>query len=164
MNAQGGYFGNALQAAMVRNDDAMVRLLLAHGADVNTQGGEYGSALHVALSRTDNATFRLLLEHGADVNVTRRDGSNALYMASSEGRDVVVRLLLDHGADMHAQGGYYGNALQTASFHVMRAFGCYSNTERTRMPKGDTMGMRCRPRRQQMAMGLFGYCWSTERT
>ena len=41
MNAQGGKYGNALQAALSTHSRHIVNLLLAKGADVNTQGGVY---------------------------------------------------------------------------------------------------------------------------
>jgi ankyrin repeat protein len=45
VNAQGGEYGNALQAASYQGDKAVVRLLLDKGADVNTQGRRRGNAL-----------------------------------------------------------------------------------------------------------------------
>lgn len=45
VNAQGGYYGNVLQAASSRGHDQVVQMLLYKGADVNAQGGEYGSVL-----------------------------------------------------------------------------------------------------------------------
>ena len=39
VNAQGGYYGNALQAALAKGHDQIVQMLLAKGADVNAQGG-----------------------------------------------------------------------------------------------------------------------------
>jgi hypothetical protein len=48
VNAQGGEYGNALQAASyARDHEAIVKLLLDK-ADVNAQGGEYGNALQAA--------------------------------------------------------------------------------------------------------------------
>jgi ankyrin repeat protein len=38
VNAQGGYYGNALQAASSDGHEAVVKLLLNKGADVNAQG------------------------------------------------------------------------------------------------------------------------------
>jgi ankyrin repeat protein len=43
-NAQGGEYGNALQAASAEGHGQIVQLLLEKGADVNTQGGSYGYA------------------------------------------------------------------------------------------------------------------------
>ncbi|CUS15231.1 unnamed protein product, partial [Tuber aestivum] len=39
VNAQGGRYGNALQAAVCRGNESIVQLLLERGADVNAQGG-----------------------------------------------------------------------------------------------------------------------------
>jgi hypothetical protein len=40
VNAQGGEYGNALQAASSRGHNRAVELLLGKGADVNAQGGK----------------------------------------------------------------------------------------------------------------------------
>ncbi|KAF2174534.1 hypothetical protein K469DRAFT_506722, partial [Zopfia rhizophila CBS 207.26] len=37
VNAQGGYYGNALQAASYRGHEEIVRVLLKAGAEVNTE-------------------------------------------------------------------------------------------------------------------------------
>jgi ankyrin repeat protein len=115
VNAQGGLYGNALQAASSRGHETVVRLLLDKGADVNVQGGHFGNALQAASERGHEAVVRLLLDKGADVNAQGGEYGNALQAASSEGYETVVRLLLDKGADVNAQGGFYGNALQAAS-------------------------------------------------
>ena len=45
INAQGGYYGSALQVALAHGHMAVVRLLLEKDTDVNAQGGPYGSML-----------------------------------------------------------------------------------------------------------------------
>jgi ankyrin repeat protein len=50
VNAQGGYYGNALQAATSSGHRETVTLLLDKGADVNAQDGYYGNALQAAAS------------------------------------------------------------------------------------------------------------------
>jgi hypothetical protein len=115
VNAQGGDYGNALQAASVTGHEAVVKLLLNEGADVNAQGGHYGNALQAALATGHEAVVKLLLDKGADVNAQGGDYGNALQAASERGHEVVVKLLLDKGVDANAQGGHYGNALQAAS-------------------------------------------------
>ena len=117
VNAQGGRYGNALQAAVWEGNIEVVMLLLDKGADVNAQGGEYGNALQAAVSKRNIEVVGLLLDKGADVNVNAQSGEyhNALQAAVSKGNIEVVRLLLDKGADVNAQSGKYGNPLQAAA-------------------------------------------------
>ena len=115
VNAQGGYYGNALQAASFGGHEQVVKLLLDAGAEVNAQGGVYGNALQAASFRSYEQVVKLLLDAGAEVNVQGGDYGNALQAASFRGHEQAVKLLLDAGAKVNAQGGDYGNALQTAS-------------------------------------------------
>ncbi|KAF4432780.1 GA-binding protein subunit beta-1 [Colletotrichum fructicola] len=68
VNAQGGYYSNALQAASGGGHQEIVQLLLNQGADVNAQGGEYGNALQAASEEGHQEIVQLLLNQGADVN------------------------------------------------------------------------------------------------
>ncbi|KAF5320212.1 hypothetical protein D9758_017613 [Tetrapyrgos nigripes] len=115
VNAQGGVYGTALQAASWEGNVDIVKLLLENGADANAQGGRYGNALQAASWQGNVDIVKLLLENGADVNAQGGPYGNALQ-AASYGEDVdMVKLLLENGADVNAQGGLYGNALQAAS-------------------------------------------------
>ncbi|KAK2930486.1 Ankyrin repeat [Fusarium oxysporum f. sp. vasinfectum] len=127
VNAQGGWFGNALQAASLKGKLEVVQILLDKGADVNAQGGEYDNALQAASYNGNPEIVQLLLDKGADVNTQGGVYDNALQAASSNGHQEVVQLLLDKGADVNAQGGYInaqggpaGNALQAASYNGNR--------------------------------------------
>ncbi|PSN68859.1 hypothetical protein BS50DRAFT_470248, partial [Corynespora cassiicola Philippines] len=62
INAVGGKFGNALQAASHKGHEATVRLLIKRGADINIKGGEYGNALQAASTGDHEAIVRLLIE------------------------------------------------------------------------------------------------------
>jgi ankyrin repeat protein len=116
VNAQGGKYGNALQAASARGHKAVVKMLLDKGTDVNAQGGHYGNALQAASEGGHEAVVRLLLDKGADINAQGGRYGSALQAAAEGGHEAVVRLLLDEGAEVNAQGGKYGNALQAASW------------------------------------------------
>ncbi|OQD66277.1 hypothetical protein PENDEC_c056G05958 [Penicillium decumbens] len=119
VNAQGGEYGNALQAASCRGHEEIVQLLLERGAGVNTQGGEYGNALYAASVGEHHKVVQLLLEKGAEVNAQGGYFGNALQAASGghgkRGHDKIVQILLKKGAEINTQGGPFGNALQAAS-------------------------------------------------
>ncbi|KAH1564254.1 hypothetical protein KXX17_003875 [Aspergillus fumigatus] len=115
VNAQGGLYGNALQAASYKGYQEIVKLLLGTGADINAQGGENGSALQAASHKGYQEIVKLLFGKGADVNAQGGIYGTALQAASLEGHHEIVELLLGKGADVNTQGGEFGNALQAAS-------------------------------------------------
>ncbi|KAF7574509.1 vegetative incompatibility protein HET-E-1 [Pyrenophora tritici-repentis] len=115
VNAQGGRYGNALQAASRKGRWQIVEMLLDKGADVNAQGGEYSNTLYAASRIGHWKIVRMLLNKDADVNAQGGYFGNALQAALARGHEQIVEMLLDKGAEVNAQGGRYGNALQAAS-------------------------------------------------
>jgi len=115
INAQGGHYGNALQAASAKGHKEVVQQLLNKGAEINAQGGHFGNALQVASWRGDEKVVQQLLDKGAKINAQGGEYGNALQAASVEGHKKVVEQLLNKGAKINAQDEHYGNALQTAS-------------------------------------------------
>ncbi|THU76869.1 hypothetical protein K435DRAFT_125412 [Dendrothele bispora CBS 962.96] len=101
VNAQGGFYANALQAAVYGENEEIVKLLVDAGADVNVQGGKYGNALQAAAAGTGSeAIVKILLEAGADVNAQGGQYGNALQAAASAGNETIMQLLLEAGADI----------------------------------------------------------------
>ncbi|PWO20497.1 VPS9 domain protein [Pyrenophora tritici-repentis] len=103
-NAQGGDYGNALQAASERGHTEVVKLLLDKGADVNAQGGLHGNALQAASERGHAEVVKLLLDKGADIALSDENGFTPINAASSNGHSAVARLLLERGACIVAHG------------------------------------------------------------
>ena len=96
----------ALQSA-ARSDKsaAIVRLLLAAGADPKAVDGAKANALHAATRGNDTETIRLIVEAGADVNAVDFAGFTPLIHASANRNLEAIRLLLAKGADAKVRSG-----------------------------------------------------------
>ena len=74
VNAPGGRYGRALQAASSQGHDHVVQMLLENGADVNAIGERCTNAIQAALKGGHDKVVKLLLNNGASrvqVNVGR---------------------------------------------------------------------------------------------
>ena len=128
----------ALMWAVAQGYPEVVRLLLAHGADVRARtrtrsllvslggSGADGAAelplggftpLLFAARQGSTESARLLLDAGADVNETAPDGASPLVVASFSGHGELAAFLLRRGAGPNAAGAGYA-ALHAA---VLRA-------------------------------------------
>ncbi|MCC7123890.1 MAG: ankyrin repeat domain-containing protein [Acidobacteria bacterium] len=126
---------SALMWAASRRHPAMVRLLLAHGADVHARtavrpltvmldqgprrivktsrqdahrvesGGS--SALHFAAQAGDVESAAMLLDAGAAIDAPSADGRSPLVLAVFDGQPTVARLLIARGANVNAAGAGY---------------------------------------------------------
>jgi ankyrin repeat protein len=121
----------ALMWAAAHGHTAIVRALVAHGADVRARSrarpvlvnrGDYNggranaieevgrggySALMFAARAGSGEVVEVLLSAGADVNETAPDGTSVLLMASHSGHGRLAKALLEHGANPNAaERGY----------------------------------------------------------
>ncbi|EGD79880.1 hypothetical protein PTSG_10164 [Salpingoeca rosetta] len=110
-----------LHAASGRGHEAIVRVLLENGANVNKMAKlsefkdhvptpsdhappvEHGgwTPLHLSIGEGQDRVVRLLLEHGAGVDNTDGYGFTPLHYASHRGFASIVKILLEHGADVN---------------------------------------------------------------
>ncbi|MBZ5608819.1 MAG: ankyrin repeat domain-containing protein [Acidobacteriia bacterium] len=91
---------NALQVAATTGRIAVLKMLLAAGADANVTDANGTSALMRA-AYSDYAEVdrvKLLLEHGADINARDANADTALRIARRKGDTKVVALLVAAGA------------------------------------------------------------------
>ena len=89
--------------AAMRGDVAVVRELLAGGADVNAAQGDGMTALHWAAEHGDAELARMLLHAGAAVAPATRIGSYApLHIAARNGHTTLAVFLLEAGGDATA--------------------------------------------------------------
>jgi ankyrin repeat protein len=93
-------------------DVAKVKLLLAHGADVNARSTRLQrTPLLVAASYPGTVEIlQLLLEKGADIHARDRGKTHALGRATLTADVAVVRFLVEHGCDP-SEPGYPGASL-----------------------------------------------------
>ncbi|KAJ7256364.1 ankyrin repeat-containing domain protein [Mycena rebaudengoi] len=115
VNAKGGKYGSALQAASKARHMEIACILLENGADVHALGGKYGTALSAAVANNHMDMICLLLDNGADINSSDVVDGSALQTACSRGHTELVEFLLRKGTDIDAGGGELGSALQAAA-------------------------------------------------
>jgi hypothetical protein len=85
VNAKGGEFGNALQAASYGGYSATVELLMSKGAHINVQGGGYGNALQAASYRGHSARLYFLAERAIVATYFTTKRSLAIGIVASDG-------------------------------------------------------------------------------
>lgn len=86
-----------LHAAAAGRNQAAVRLLLEHGADVNARQHGGWTALHAAAQNGDVEMARLLLGGGARIDLRADNQQNAMDLAMTKGHQAMVDLLDEYG-------------------------------------------------------------------
>lgn len=103
---------NANQAvflAVKQGHEAVLKVLLACGVDINEKDSDGRTPLLQAAASGNEVMAKLLLEKGANIEGRDREfGWTPLSWAVEEGQEAVVQLLLDKGADIEAQHNWNG--------------------------------------------------------
>ncbi|KAI1577402.1 vegetative incompatibility protein HET-E-1 [Pyrenophora tritici-repentis] len=95
VNAQGGRFGNALQAASYGGYEQVVKALLDNGADVNAQGGDYNNALQAASYFGESAVLKLLVLKHDFTQLQDPYDRTLLWWAAAGGHSKTVQVLVN---------------------------------------------------------------------
>lgn len=127
-----------LPAAVEHGDLALVRKVLAHGADARAQGLKDQFPLAVAASKNWAEAVVLLLAAGADPNPPISPSPLALACAASGGRDDdrAARALIQRGADVDRRD----SSGLTPAVHAARALGVANL--RALIESGANLGIR----------------------
>jgi ankyrin repeat protein len=75
-----------------------IKLILAHGGNINAVDGNGMTALHIASQQGNKDLVALLLNSGAQVNAESNSLDTPLSFALNSGSIETIQLLLDHGA------------------------------------------------------------------
>jgi uncharacterized protein len=104
VNAASGDGATALHWAAYHDQPALVKMLLAAGADVNAATRVDGETpLFMAAESGDAQIINALIKGGADPNQASRLGTTALMAAAASGSAAAVEALLAHGAQVNAR-------------------------------------------------------------
>ncbi len=110
-------FGRLPLSRACENSIAMVRLLLAHGANPSLSNGDGTHALHYCAAFGLCRRLQALLAAGVEVDLLEESSSeSALYAACEEGQFACAKLLLEQGADPNL-GSKSTTPLMAASRH-----------------------------------------------
>jgi ankyrin repeat protein len=145
INAQGGWYGNALQAALCGGHERIVELLINKGADINAQGGRYGNALQAASSEGHERIVELLINKGADINAE-------LQLAICNGNLRAAEFLLNRGAQV--QNGLPEDVLIAADVDLHRAVARGCATVLEMLLKSGLFDIESTHRKGQTALAL----------
>jgi uncharacterized protein len=99
VNRQDGKGMTPLLKAASQGDVAVIRELIAEGAEVNATNGDGNNAIWLASAAQSLDAIESLIAAGVDVNHRNPDGATALIYAASAGKRDVVALLLRLGGD-----------------------------------------------------------------
>ncbi|CAG0916950.1 unnamed protein product [Notodromas monacha] len=98
-NVNGFHSGHsALQAAAQNGHEEVIKLLLAHKADIELEDVDGDRAVHHAAFGDEPCALELLAHSGADLNARNKRRQTALHVAVNKGHIGVVRALLALGA------------------------------------------------------------------
>jgi ankyrin repeat protein len=93
-----------LHIASYSGDEAITRLLMARGADINAQMINGNTPLHMALAGGHVTIAKLLLDRGAKVGAqVGGTVTPPLLLAARSGHGALVEQILHHGADINSR-------------------------------------------------------------
>ncbi|XP_038604281.1 ankyrin repeat and SOCS box protein 12 isoform X2 [Tachyglossus aculeatus] len=122
-----GVPGTPLRLAAARGHLRCLRVLLAHGAEVDRLDAKAQTPLFTAVSHGHAACARLLLEAGASPLGSPYNNCSPVLTAARDGRGAILQALLAHGADANVRARVPawapGPAACTGPLYLAAAYG-----------------------------------------
>ena len=107
LNTKDGWGRTPLLWAVEQGHEAVVKLLLESGADLESKDEEFGQTpLLWAVIYGNEAVVKLLVEKGAGLESKDTFGQTPLSLAAKEGKEAMVKLLVEKGADVEYKNIY----------------------------------------------------------
>ncbi|WP_016951606.1 ankyrin repeat domain-containing protein [Anabaena sp. PCC 7108] len=103
LNQRGENGDTALMKASREGLSAIVKELIAAGADINATNNDHNNALWFACFGNHYDLITLLLDNNTDINNQNDNGATVLMYGASAGKTEVVRLLLQYHPNMNLQ-------------------------------------------------------------
>ncbi|CZR58258.1 uncharacterized protein PAC_08149 [Phialocephala subalpina] len=101
--------------AAKEGQQAVVRLLLENGAELETKDGYSQTPLSWAARKGHEAVVKLLLDKGAELETKDGYSQTPLSWAARNGHEAIVKLLLDKGAELETKDRYSQTPLSWAA-------------------------------------------------
>ena len=106
-----------LHRAAQANDVALIKKLLASGAEIDARDADQRTALLVATHANAANAARALIAAGANVNAKDNIQDTPYLYAAAEGRLEILRMTLKAGANLKDTNRYGGTGLIPAAHH-----------------------------------------------
>jgi ankyrin repeat protein len=110
-----------LSLAAAQGHEAIVKLLLENGAEIEAKDKYGQTALSQACRGGHEAVIKLLLKNEADIEAKDKYGQTPLSQTAEEGHEAIVKLLLEKGVDIEAKDKYGQTPLSIAVQHKNEA-------------------------------------------
>ncbi len=140
----------ALYSAISNGENAITKLLVIAGANVNSQNNDKkkDTPLMKAADKDSEETVNLLLEKGANIRTVNQDGNTSLHFAAKKGTSRIVEIFITKGADVNS-----ANKKGLTPLHIAALNG-HVNIVKILIGKGAKPGMKTLEAKTAMELAI----------